>query len=179
MIRVSAAVLVGALVGCPQSKGDGATAASASAFTSTSSAPNGAGQHSSRSTAASKWTGTYESAAGSFYVPDAADWAIVKWRGEDAGTGIGAGTIALTVDTAAGRVTGSCDGAIGDVLLAGVLVGDEVTANVTRKDPSDHGLTGTTVAKLAGDTIQGTMRLSPSDGRILREAKFSLSREKP
>jgi hypothetical protein len=125
------------------------------------------------------WKGTYVSEAGSLYVVDGGEWAGVTWRGDDASTGIGEGVLALTLEREAHRVTGTGGGSLGDVILVGGVDGETLTASVLRKDPLDRGLTGTAVGKVHGDQIDGTMRLSLADARIIRDAKFTLARSKP
>jgi hypothetical protein len=126
--------------------------------------------------AVSRWTGTYRSAAGAIHVPDGGEWSGFKWRGDDAGDGVGDGTMTLTVDGTTQRVEGTAAGAIGEVLLTGAAQGGQVTASVRRKDPADRGLTGTLVATQTADKVDGTMRLSFGDAHILREASFTLAK---
>jgi hypothetical protein len=116
---------------------------------------------------------------GSIYVVDGGEWAAVKWRGDDASTGLGEGALALTIHGAARRLTGTGSGALGDLVWVGALDGDTLTASVQRRDPLDRGFTGTAVGKVSGDEIVGTMRLSLADARIIRGARFTLTRGKP
>jgi hypothetical protein len=129
----------------------------------------------SRRQGLSRWTGTYDSKAGSIHVPDGGEWAGFKWRGDDAGDGIGEGSLSLTLDPGSGTVTGAADGVIGPVLLSGTVEEGRVTASVRRKEPSDRGLTGTLVAAQTGDRMEGTMRLSFGDAHLLREVSFRLA----
>ncbi len=124
------------------------------------------------------WSGTYVSTAGSVYVFDAGEYAGVKWRGDEAGAGLGEGPASLTVDRQSGAVHGTAGGPIGDVVLSGSFSGDTLTASVLRKDPLDRGLTGTLIAKKEGDRLVGAMRLSVANARVIREATVTLSREK-
>jgi hypothetical protein len=102
----------------------------------------------------------------------------VTWRGDDAGDGLGEGNLSVTIDRKTGAVHGAADGPIGDTLLVGAMQGETLTASVVRKDPLDRGLTGTAVAKSSGDSVTGTMRLSVANARVVREATFTLAREK-
>jgi hypothetical protein len=130
-------------------------------------------------TSVETWTGSYDSQPGSLYVYDGGEWAGVTWRGDEAGTAIGSGTLTLAVNKKSGEVQGTADGAIGSVVLVGSIASDKVTATVARKDPSDRGLTGTLFGTLAGTTLSGSMRLSAPDARVIRDAKFTLSTGKP
>ncbi len=168
------------LVGCDnKSSGDapasvrvGSCGASASGVASTpapsASAPSTA--------AAASWSGTYKSAGASLYVPTQKPFDIVKWRGDDAGGGVGDGTLDLAVD-ATGQVSGTGAGALGTVLVSGMYADGELTATLARKDPSDGGFTGTAVGKLAGDKIEGTIHLSLPNATSLRTATFALSKK--
>lgn len=120
------------------------------------------------------WKGTYKSAPGAFSVPDGGEWSGVNWRGADATDGIGEGELELDVDEAQ-RVLGWASGAIGDAVIVGMVSKGAITASVLRK-ANDQGLTGTLVASLSGASGSGSMRLSPNDARIIREATFSIAK---
>jgi hypothetical protein len=124
------------------------------------------------------WDGTYVSEAGSLYVVDGGEWRAVQWRGDDASTGLGEGVLSLTLQRGPGRVSGTGSGAIGDVVWVGVLDGDRLTANISRRDPLDRGLTGTAVGKVSPEQIVGTMRLSLADAHVIRNASFVLAQRK-
>jgi hypothetical protein len=87
--------------------------------------------------------------------------------------------LTLTVDRLGGSVHGVASGPIGDAVLLGTRAGDAITASVSRRDPLDRGFTGTLRLNLSGERLFGTMRLSVSDARLVREASVTLSREKP
>jgi hypothetical protein len=124
------------------------------------------------------WEGSYESAAGSLYVVDGGDWAVVRWRGDDASVGLGHGEVSLSRESGTGRIHGTASGPIGDVVVLGSVEGEAFTASILRKDPSDGGLTGTAVGRVSHDQIVGTMRLSFADARVIREARFTLARRR-
>jgi hypothetical protein len=148
--------------------------ASASASTVASAPSPSASAPSTAS--ASSWTGSYKSAGASLYVPTQKPFDVVKWRGDDAGGGVGDGTLDLAVD-ATGQVSGTGTGALGAVLVSGMYADGELTASLARKDPSDGGFTGTAVGKLAGDKIEGTIHLSLPNATSLRTATFTLSKK--
>jgi hypothetical protein len=170
-----------ALVACDDKSSGSAPAPSASvpvasaSASATASAPAPSASAPS-TTAASAWTGTYKSAGASLYVPTQKPFDIVKWRGDDAGGGVGDGSLDLTVD-ATGQVSGTGTGALGAVLVSGMYADGELTASLARKDPADGGFTGTAVGKLAGDKIEGTIHLSLPNATSLRTATFTLSKK--
>src|ERR1700734_355655 len=55
------------------------------------------------------WSGHYPGSRGSVSIPDAAEWAGVKFRGDDAGVGLGDGDLSLSV-APGGRAHGALDG---------------------------------------------------------------------
>jgi len=153
-----------------------AAAASASATASaTASAPAASASAPASATAASSWSGSYKSAGASLYVPTQKPFDAVKWRGDDAGGGVGDGSLELAIDSS-GRVSGTSSGALGAVVVSGMYADGELTATLARKDPTDGGFTGTAVGKLAGDKIEGTIHLSLPNATALRTATFTLSK---
>jgi hypothetical protein len=168
-------ILIALFGGCGRATSSEAgvsTSPSASAPPATSAAPvlpEGAAQP------RTLWRGRYKSEQGSFFVPDASEWSGVKWRGDDAGAGLGEGTLELEIDSASGTVVGTTSGAVGDTRVTGTIVGKEIMATLRRKDPSDRGFTGTLLATRSGEAVTGTMRLSPGDAHVIREATFSLA----
>jgi hypothetical protein len=116
------------------------------------------------------WKGGYKSVEGTFVLPGG-----VKWKVPASDAGLGDGTIALTVDSAAGRVQGTVDGALGPATIDGIAVDRTITATVSRADPGDHGFTGTLQGTLGDATVQGTMNLTQADVTAVRNATFALS----
>jgi hypothetical protein len=122
-----------------------------------------------------EWTGNYDSQPGTLTVPDGAEWKGVKFRGDDAGDGLGKGTLHLLIDPD-GRASGDGDGPFGPFTLTGALDKDVVTFTILRKDPTDMGFTGTGRGTIAADKLDGTIRASKATGNVIREATFSLHR---
>ncbi|MDB5218972.1 MAG: hypothetical protein JWO86_6899 [Myxococcaceae bacterium] len=123
------------------------------------------------------YAGKYTVSAGKMYVPDQKDWSSVKFKNDETKM-LGDGEITLSVD-GAGRVSGSTEaGPLGASVLEGTSDGTTLTATVRRKDPSDEGLTGTLVAKIAGDALDGTMKLAESNAAVVREAKLEAKAKK-
>lgn len=121
---------------------------------------------------AADYTGSYKATAGTLYVPEEKDWKGFRFRGEDAGVGLGDGTLTIKVKDG-GRVEGEGDGAFGKFILSGVLAETTLTANIYRKDPADGGFTGFLIGTKKGDAFEGTMKLSLAKGNVLRDATFT------
>ena len=123
------------------------------------------------------YAGKYSVAVGKMYVPDQKDWSSVKFKNDETKL-LGDGEISLVVD-GNGRVSGTTEGGpLGASVLDGTSDGTTLTATVRRKDPSDEGLTGTLVAKIAGDTLDGTMKLAESNAAVVRDAKLEAKAKK-
>jgi hypothetical protein len=126
---------------------------------------------------AASYGGTYSLVPATLYIPEAKDYASVKQVKDDPSKHVGDGALALEVD-ANGRVTGTIEsGPASPAVIDGSVVGDEIRGNVRRKTPSDDGLTGTVVAKLSGDTLDGKLRLAESNAAIVREGKLALKKK--
>jgi hypothetical protein len=118
------------------------------------------------------WRGTYKSVASTLYVPPELK---VSWKASETTSGIGDGTISMTVDPGTGRVRGELVGPLGPASLAGLTVDGKLTATIARKDPADHGFAGTMVGTLGPDKGDGTMNVSLAEGGAIRYATFVLS----
>ncbi len=131
-----------------------------------------AGSHASAPAvpALSSWKGSYKSVAAGIALPKS-----VSWKVPESSLGLGDGAIALTIDSADGRVIGTVDGPLGPATLDGMESGGRLTANLSRQDPGDHGFIGT----LAGDVIdggaEGTMNVALAEVSAVRSATFHLS----
>jgi hypothetical protein len=122
---------------------------------------------------ATSWHGTYKSAPGTMTVAPA--WKKGHWSNAPSGAGLGDGPITLAIDGATRRVTGTVDGPLGTATIDGVADEGKLTASVARKDPSDRGFTGTLMATVAADKIEGTMNVVPGQAGELRTVTFTLS----
>lgn len=169
------------LAGCPKSgEGGDKPAPSASASVATpASAQMAASASASASAAASKaasYGGKYTLTPANYYIPSTKDYASVKQAKDDPSKHVGEGTLTLSVDET-GRVSGTVDsGPAAPAIIDGALVDGEIRGNVRRKDPADHGLTGTLVAKITGDTAEGTLSLAEAHAAVVREGKLSLEK---
>jgi hypothetical protein len=120
--------------------------------------------------AISSWEGSYTSVAGGITLPK-----DVKWKVPESPSGLGDGKIALTVDSASGRVLGTVDGPLGPATLHGLASDGRLTATVARQDPSDHGFIGTLAGEVIDGGAHGTMNLALAEVSAVRNATFHLS----
>lgn len=123
------------------------------------------------------WTGAYQATPGTLYVPDGGEFSGWKFHGDDASTGLGAGTLTLTVDGASGRATGTGDGPLGPMVVSGVVTNGELSARLDPKDATapTAGFTGVALGKISGASLTGTMHLSAPTGNVIRDATFELA----
>ncbi len=152
-------------------------ATSASAVPAASAAASGSASANPVGASAGSWSGNYKSAALPLSLPTGKGYEDVKWQGDDSGVGLGDGALSIAVDGATGVVAGTADGALGNIVLDGVVVDGQMTASITRKDPADRGLTGTAIGKVVGDKIEGTMNLSLPEANVIRKATFTLTKK--
>jgi hypothetical protein len=176
MIRVALTTIGFALAACSK-PGDAVStdAAPRPAPVASASAAASAPPSSAAPRASVSWAGSYSAGPGPFYVPDGGEWAGVRFRGEDASVGLGAGTLSVSVDPA-GHVQGTLEGPLGPLRVAGELAGGELSAALVSSDPA-RGFSGTAVGKGDGDHLAGTMHLSLPTGNVIREATFHLERK--
>ena len=187
IVITALAALSLATTGCPK-KGGGNAAPDASTKAATSAAPpgsvastaSGAPATSASATAAGEaasYAGSYTLAPAALHIPESKDYAHVKQAKDDPSKLVGPGTLSLSVG-ADGRVSGEIDsGPAAPATIDGTLVEGEVRGNVRRKTPSDNGLTGTIVAKLAGGQGEGKLSLAEGNAAVLREGAVNLKRK--
>lgn len=157
------------VLACSKPSSD-AAGAGASASASTSAAPVvDAGP------VAILWKGSYEASAASLYVPDGGEWAGTKWRGDDAGDGLGAGTVTLSV--LGSHVDGTVDGVLGPAVVDGSFFGDRLSASIRRKDPRDRGFVGVLDGVVKDGKFEGDIHVSSLvNANLLRQAKLELTK---
>lgn len=180
MLRAIGFGLLVVLAGCSkkndEAKVEAGAAPSTSTSTSTTSAAADGGEAAAKPGGASSFKGKYTVAAGTMYVPEAKDWASVKFKNDDSKL-LGDGELVLAID-GAGRVTGTSEGGpLGAAVIEGKSDGENLAATVRRKDPSDDGLTGTLQAKVTGDKVDGTMKLAEFNAAVVRTATFSVTKK--
>ena len=121
------------------------------------------------------WTGKFTAVEATLYVTEGTRDAGLKFRGEDASTGLGEGTLKVAVDATTHAVSGSMDGPLGELELDGLRDHDDVTFTVRPKGAtSDESYFGTGSAKLTAGKLSGTMRLSRARANVIREVSFAL-----
>ena len=118
------------------------------------------------------WQGSYTSTAGPLYVPPG--W-NVRWSGGDGSTGIGEGTLTMTIDSASRRIGGLVEGPLGPATLDGLATNETVAATIFRKIPGDYGFTGTLAGAIHDGRVEGTLRVSSGEASMIRTATFALA----
>ena len=177
MIRqISLAALV-VLAGCSKKEDPPAPTPAADAMASASTAPAASASGAAPGKNASRtFSGKYTIAPATMYIPSTKDWSSAKFKNDESKM-LGDGELSLAID-GDGVVTGTTDGGpLGASTLTGKSEGDTVTASVRRKDVKDDGLSGTLLAKLAGDKLDGTMNLSDGQSVAVRAGTFSLAKK--
>lgn len=162
---------------CSRSSASNASPGASASANAATSAPPASASAPPAPAVPTTWSGDYTATAGTLFVPDGGEWSGVKFRGEDASTGLGAGTMSVTIDPKSGRAEGTSSGPLGDATVSGLLDGNNFTARIAPKDPS-AGFTGTVVGAREGDAIKGTMHLSYSTANVIREGTFTLAAKK-
>jgi hypothetical protein len=122
--------------------------------------------------AARTWKGAYKSAAATLSVLP--EFSKTHWSDTQSTAGIGDGTLVVVVDGSSGRVTGEIQGVLGPATIEGLSADGKITASVRRTDPKDRGFSGTLVAGVAGDHLEGTMNVSLGQASALRVGTFTL-----
>lgn len=175
MTRGVLALAAAGLLACskPSTEATPPAASSVAPVASASAAPAASAAPSAGAGVAPSWHGTYKSAASTLTVPP--EFKKTHWSDTQSTAGLGDGVLALSVDGATGRVTGSVEGPLGPATVDGVVADGKLSATVRRKDPADHGFTGTMLGTIAGDHAEGTMELSLGTGGVLRTATFALA----
>jgi hypothetical protein len=162
--------------GAPEDAGGGTVKVVAEGGAVTSTEAGAGGDAGSGTGTGKSYAGKYSVAVGAMYVPEGKDWAAVKFKNDDSKL-LGDGEIKIAVD-ANGRVSGGTEGGpLGASVLDGTSDGTSLTATVRRKDPADEGLTGTLEAKVAGDKVEGTMKLAESNAAVVRVGKLEATKK--
>ena len=121
------------------------------------------------------WTGSYVARPVAIEQPTGTKAAALA---DDAGKlAIGPGTFSLTAQGS--RVTGEGKGALGALVVSGVLDGKELRAALVPADANaPQAMTGWLAATLdaSGSVGQGTLRVSNGDARLVREAAVAFER---
>jgi hypothetical protein len=158
---------------CGKSRGDVTVDASGASLSTASSLSAPMPSAAAAAPATASWRGKYSSSAGALYIPP--DWKDVHWKVKETSAGLGEGAIAIQVDPASGRVTGRLDGPLGPATIDGLGSDGGLSASIARVNPADEGFTGTMVASIANDRVEGTMHVSLADANAIRTATFTMS----
>ena len=180
MKRAALILATAFLAACPKEKPTESEAGAAPppASASASAAPQASASAAPAAAAPASYAGTYSAAPGTLSLPtDDKEYKGVKQAKEDGTKYVGDGAFSLTVDPA-GRVTGTIDsGPAAPALIAGEVVDGALNGTIRRKDVGDEGLTGTILGKVAGGSVEGTMKLADANALVLREAKFTAKKK--
>jgi hypothetical protein len=90
--------------------------------------------------------------------------------------GIGAGQLELSLPASRGEVTGKGTGALGAQTFSGWLEDGRLTGTLHPTDSGANAMWGLVDATVEGSAIKGTIRTSGGDGRVVREASFTLNK---
>jgi hypothetical protein len=117
------------------------------------------------------FSGKYTVTAGSMYVPKEKEYASVKFKNDETAM-LGEGELTVTI-APGGRVAGTTEsGPLGAAVLDGYSDKGTVSAVIRRKNVADQGLTGTLLATVTGDALDGTMNLAESNAAVVRVARL-------
>jgi hypothetical protein len=124
-----------------------------------------------------EYAGSYTATAGTLYVPDAAEWKGVKFRGDDAGA-LGEGTITFTLDPDAGTLAGNLEGPLGPATISGVSRDGALSFHVAPREKTDMAFSGTGTGTLDGGSASGELHVSSWRANVLRDATFTATPKK-
>lgn len=185
MTRWSVIALAIVLAGCPKDdapKTDAAAPTASSSISPQASATPSTSASASASAAAAgapaSYEGKYTATPGTLHIPtDNKEYAGVKQAKDDGTKMVGDGTMTLSVD-GTGRLAGTFEsGPAQGSVVDGTVADGTVSGTVRVKKAGEDGLHGSLVGKMAGDTIEGTMKLADHNASVLRDVKFSAKKK--
>jgi hypothetical protein len=158
--------------------GESSAPVPASATTSTAAATASAIGGAGASEAGDLFTGKYEAKIGVVRTPDDAP------KFDDTKDGaLGPGSLELSLPASDGEVQGKASGALGDQTFEGALEDGKLRGVLRPTSGANPSMTGVVDATVTGTgaarSIAGTLRAASEDGRVVREATFSLAKGKP
>ncbi|MGZ3421834.1 MAG: hypothetical protein ACXVEE_28425 [Polyangiales bacterium] len=118
-------------------------------------------------------SGAYAAKQGAVRMPDDAP-PFIHPESKD---GVGDGELSMTLPAADGAVTGKATGALGAQTFSGWLEGDRLTGTLAPNADATPMLWGVVEGKNDNGAVTGTIRASNSDGRVVREATFTLKKK--
>jgi hypothetical protein len=152
------------------SAGDGSGGSPSPSVSESAAPPAKAPSPAAGATGPTAWKGSYKSVAGTIVLPK-----DVKWKVPEIASGIGEGTIVLTVDRSTRRVQGTIDGVLGPATIDGLAQDGKITATVSRQNPADQGFTRTLSGDMADAGTSGTINVALADVSAVRNATFVLA----
>jgi len=100
-----------------------------------------------------------------------------KFIHPDSKDGVGTGELELTMPAKRGEVTGKASGALGAQVFSGWLDEGRLTGTLHPAEGAAPAMWGLVDANVEGGTVKGTIRASGHDGRVVREAPFTLEKK--
>jgi hypothetical protein len=185
MKRRSLVVVAMLLLGCPKEEPPKADASpdpvASNVAPKASAAPSASASASAatwRAGAPAKYEGKYTATPGALYIPsENKEYAGVKQAKDEGTKMVGDGTLTLDVD-GTGRMTGAFEsGPAQGSLVDGTVADGNVSGTVRVKTAGEDGLHGSLVGKMAGDSIEGTMKLADHNASVLRDVKFTAKKK--
>lgn len=88
--------------------------------------------------------------------------------------GVGAGELEITLPGKRGEATGKASGALGAQVFTGWVEEGRLTGTLYPASGAAPQMWGLVDATVDGSTVKGTIRASGHDGRVVREASFTL-----
>ena len=173
LVRCSAVALL--LCGCERQKASPEQASAAASASAAAASAKAKPAEPEKPWFAGRWFGSYESRRYEIKMTRS-EGAVREWA-DDAGThGQGPGAITLDID-ADGRATGTATGALGDMVVTGMIDEDALTLDLraTATDPAKL-FNGFVVAKRKDKTLTGTLQASSGTGLLVRDGTVTFSR---
>ncbi|MFH1604032.1 MAG: hypothetical protein ABIH03_09000 [Pseudomonadota bacterium] len=99
------------------------------------------------------------------------------WKADDGTSASGAGEMELRI-APDGVVDGNASGALGNMIIRGILEEDGLRAGVSPTDPgSETSMTGVLVGAAKQEAIEADLRVSSHDASLVRRAVVRLKRK--
>lgn len=141
--------------------------------TSAAPAPSAAAEKSEAKAAPSTVKGSYTAKQAEVRTPEDAP----KFIHPESKDGIGAGELEITLPGQRGEATGKASGALGAQVFSGWLEDGRLTGTLQPTGDAANAMWGLVEATVEGGSVKGTIRASGRDGRVVREASFTLEKK--
>ena len=183
LVALSVFVQLGLLPGCGEKKPDPAPAPALTASAemipavsaSASATPPPGPASSATPGAKGSFKGAFTAKVGSVTTPkDIKDSTVAPWAKDPGKESVGPGSLEIVIEGT--RVSGTGKGSLGDLVLEGMVDGNDVRAIVNPTDPNaPAAMTGVFSGTVSAGKIAGTIRASGRNGNIVREASVTLA----